>query len=165
MIKMTLTATLIAIVLSSTGMIHAQKNSDKGIETEIKMFPAPQEGFKQVYIKVPAKRNEDNLKIELFVGKTQMVDCNRHFMAGTIETVNLDGWGYNYYVVESDAVVGSTKMACPDNKMTEQFIHLQSQMLRYNSKLPIVIYVPEGMEVQYRIWKAPKKMKQAKALL
>ena len=162
--KMTLIATLISIVISSTGMIYAQKNSDKGIETEIKMFPAPQEGFKQVYIKVPAKKNEENLKVELFVGKTQMVDCNRHFMAGSIKTENLDGWGYNYYVVESDGVVGSTRMACPDNKMTEQFVHLQSQMLRYNSKLPVVIYVPNDMEVKYRVWKAPRKMKHPKTL-
>ena len=25
-------------------------------------------------------------------------------------------------------------------------------LLRYNSKLPLVVYVPEGVEVKYRLW-------------
>ena len=27
-------------------------------------------------------------------------------------------------------------------------------IIRYNSSLPIVVYVPEGMEVRYRVWRA-----------
>ena len=27
-------------------------------------------------------------------------------------------------------------------------------IIRYNSRLPIVVYVPEGVEVRYRIWTA-----------
>lgn len=152
---------LMTIALISSGAIFAQKDSAKNIESEIKMFPDAKPGYKQVYIKVPTKKNENNLKVEIFVGKTQMVDCNRHFMGGTIQTVNLEGWGYDYYVVESEGVIGSTKMACPDNKMTKEFVHMESKLLRYNSKLPIVIYVPEGLEVNYKIWKAGKKMKSA----
>ena len=30
-------------------------------------------------------------------------------------------------------------------------------LIRYNSKLPIVVYAPEGVEVQYRVWKADPK--------
>jgi len=26
--------------------------------------------------------------------------------------------------------------------------------LRYNSRLPLAVFVPEGVEVRYRIWKA-----------
>ncbi len=147
------------IALISTGAIFAQKQAT--IDKEIGMFPAPKEGFKQVYIKVPAKKNESDYKIEVFVGKTQMVDCNRHFMGGTIEEKNLEGWGYTYYVANTDGNVGGTMMACPDGKLTKQFIHLQPILLRYNSRLPIVIYIPEGLEVNYKIWNAGKKMKSA----
>ena len=125
------------------------------------MFPAPKYGFKQVFIKVPAKKNENNYQVEILVGKTQMVDCNRHFMGGTIEEQNLDGWGYTYYVAETNGNVGSTMMACPDGKLTKQFVQLPSMTVRYNSKLPIVIYVPEGLEVNYKIWSAGKKVKSA----
>jgi ecotin len=27
-------------------------------------------------------------------------------------------------------------------------------IIRYNSSLPIVVHVPEGMEVRYRVWRA-----------
>lgn len=147
------------LLISTTGMLFAQKNAN--LAKEIEMFPAPKHGFKQVFIKVPSKKNENNYKVEILVGKTEMVDCNRHFMGGTIEEKNLDGWGYTYYVAETNGNVGSTMMACPDGKLTKQFIHLQSMMVNYNSRLPIVIYVPEGLEVNYKVWSAGKKMKVA----
>ncbi|MGB7838943.1 MAG: ecotin family protein [Terrimicrobiaceae bacterium] len=31
-------------------------------------------------------------------------------------------------------------------------------IIRYNSSLPIVVYVPEGMEVRYRVWRAEPEM-------
>ncbi len=156
--KLTFIITVMAIALFSVGAL-AQNQT---IEKEIGMFPAPKEGYKQVYIKVPAKKNEADFKVEVFVGKTIMVDCNRHFMGGTIEDVNLDGWGYTYYVVESDGNVASTRMACPTNKQTKEFVHMESKLIRYNSRLPIVIYVPDGLEVNYKIWRAGKKMISAK---
>jgi ecotin len=27
-------------------------------------------------------------------------------------------------------------------------------LIRYNSRLPVVVYAPEGVEVRYRIWSA-----------
>ncbi|RQW83332.1 MAG: proteinase inhibitor I4 serpin, partial [Methylococcus sp.] len=27
-------------------------------------------------------------------------------------------------------------------------------LIRYNSKLPVVVYVPKGNEVRYRVWRA-----------
>lgn len=148
------------LLVSTTSVLLAQKNAN--VAKEIEMFPAPKQGYKQVFIKVPSKKNEANFKVEVFVGKTQMVDCNRHFMSGTIEEVNLDGWGYTYYVAETNGQIGGTLMACPDGKLTKQFIHLESVTLRYNSRLPIVIYVPEDMEVNYKIWSASKKIISAK---
>lgn len=147
------------LLVSTTNMLFAQKNAN--VTKEIEMFPAPKHGYKQVFIKVPAKKNEQNYKIEVRVGKTEMVDCNRHFMGGTIEEKNLDGWGYTYYVAETNGNIGSTMMGCPDGKLTKQFIHLQPMTVNYNSRLPIVVYVPESLEVKYTIWSAGKKVKSA----
>jgi ecotin len=33
-------------------------------------------------------------------------------------------------------------------------VNLEDPFLRYNSKLPIVIYVPDGFSVRYRTWSA-----------
>ncbi len=160
--RITIIATIIVLTLSSfTTVTYAQKKSSVNIETELKMFPAPKPGHKQVYIKLPAKKNEENYKVEFYVGKKHMADCNSHFLAGDIKKINLQGWGYDYYVVESEGHIGSTMRACIDKTLTEKFVQLPPQLVRYNSKLPIVIYVPEGLEVRYKIWKGDKKIKTA----
>ena len=38
----------------------------------------------------------------------------------------------------------------------DKFVSAQPQLVRYNSRLPLVVYAPEGYEVRYRIWKAGK---------
>ena len=155
---------LIVTAIAFSSPVMAQKGKVTDIKSEIKMFPKAKEGFKQVYIKVPTVKNENDLKIEVFVGKTQLVDCNQYRMSGQITEKNLEGWGYNYYEVESNGQATSTMMACPDQKKSNKFISMPSETLRYNSKLPIVIYVPKNMEVKYRIWKAEKTLNNAKGL-
>jgi ecotin len=34
---------------------------------------------------------------------------------------------------------------------------------RYNSKLPVVVYVPEGFQVRYRVWEAGAEIGSARA--
>jgi ecotin len=38
----------------------------------------------------------------------------------------------------------------------DRFVALEGSpyIIRYNSSLPTVVYVPEGMEVRYRVWRA-----------
>jgi ecotin len=47
-------------------------------------------------------------------------------------------------------------MACPGEEKRTAFVavNLEDPLLRYNSKLPVVIYVPEGFSVRYRTWSA-----------
>jgi ecotin len=54
-------------------------------------------------------------------------------------------------------------MACPDGKSKKDFVPVVGDgfMLRYNSKLPIVLYVPKDVEVRYRIWSASGKVEKA----
>jgi ecotin len=35
-------------------------------------------------------------------------------------------------------------------------------LLRYNSKLPVVLYVPKDVEVRYRVWSASQDVQKAK---
>jgi ecotin len=45
-------------------------------------------------------------------------------------------------------------MACPPEKTKEEYVRLPAtgQLDGYNSKLPVVVYVPSDYEVRYRIW-------------
>jgi len=44
----------------------------------------------------------------------------------------------------------------PNAPKVERFISLAGEpyFVRYNSRLPVVVYVPEDAEVRYRIWGA-----------
>jgi ecotin len=121
-------------------------------------FPPPEAGMSRYVIKVPALADEADRKVELIVGRTERVDeRNRYFLAGTLEKETIRGWGYDRYVVSTLGPMAGTLIAVdPNAPKVERFVALggEPRLLRYNSKLPIVVYVPDGAEVRYRIWKA-----------
>ena len=54
-------------------------------------------------------------------------------------------------------------MACPEEEKRSAFVavNLDDPFVSYNSKLPIVVYVPEGFVVRYRVWSADNVMRDA----
>ncbi|MCW3161679.1 ecotin [Chryseobacterium oryctis] len=141
--------------------VFAQKKAEKFEKLEIEMFPKAKEGYKQVYIQLPIAKNEENLKVEFYVGAEKAVDCNNYNMIGEIKTQDLQGWGYNYYEVDSKGETMGTMKGCLDQKTTNKFISMQPQLVRYNSRLPLVFYIPKDLEVRYKIFRADAKMKKA----
>jgi len=115
-------------------------------------------------IYLPKQENGQNYQVELLIGKTLAVDCNRRLMGGTLESKTLPGWGYDYLVLEKMSAPVFTLMACPDHTKTKKFISAMlgdAAMQSYNSRPPIVVYVPKDVEVKYRIWKAADTVSQA----
>lgn len=118
------------------------------------MFPAPTAGMVQHILTFPKLDNEADYRVEIEIGQTKMVDCNKHGLNGELKEVTLKGWGYNYYVVEQIAAGPSTQMACFDQAKTEAFVRIPMELtLNYDSRLPKVFYLPEDAELRYRIWK------------
>jgi len=121
-------------------------------------FAPAEPGATRYVIRVPALPGEGDRKVELLVGMTVMVDDrNRYFFGGTLEQETIKGWGYDRYVLRELGPMAGTLMAVdPNAAKVERFVPLagEPRLLRYNSRLPIVVYVPEGVEVRYRVWKA-----------
>ena len=110
--------------------------------------------------------DESARKVEILVGQKQKVDCNQHSFAGTLTEEVIYGWGYPYYELREVGPLISTLMACPPNEPqrdTFVVVHGNGFLQRYNSKLPVVVYVPTGFEVRYRIWEAGSEIGQAQA--
>lgn len=122
----------------------------------LKPYPAADAGYHRHVIELPAKANEAEHKVELIAGKTLEVDCNQQRLAGQWQEKTVDGWGYTYYELGQVGPAMSTLMACPDNSRKQAFVPVsgEPQLVRYNSKLPLVIYAPADVEVRYRIWSA-----------
>ena len=87
------------------------------------------------------------------------------FFSGTLETKTIDGWGFDRHILRELSPMGGTLMA-PDPKapQVDRFITLRGdpQLLRYNSQWPPVVYVPNDVEVRYRIWRAAQLIQRAK---
>ena len=131
----------------------------------MKAFPPPEEGQLRYIVQLPAQDDETNFKVELIVGKTVQVDeKNQYFFGGQILEESISGWGFPRYIVKALGPMAGTLMAVdPNAPKVDRFIRLGGEpyLVRYNSRLPIVIYVPEGVEVRYRIWKADPEAKIA----
>jgi len=120
-------------------------------------FPRPGEGMSRFVINLPAEKDEELLKVEIQAGKSVILDSgNRYFFGGRMEQESVKGWGYDYFILKSLGPMAGTLMAIdPNIPKVERFISLggDPQLHRYNSRLPLVIYVPKGVEVRYRIWR------------
>ncbi len=129
----------------------------------MKAFPPAEAGMVRHVLPMPPDANEDDLKVELIVGKTVRTDgVNRNFFTGKIETVNIEGWGFVRYVVKNLGPMAGTRMGVPPGTpKVEKFVRIGGEpfLVRYNSRLPIVIYIPEGAEVRYRIWRTDPETK------
>ena len=125
-------------------------------EDIMKAFPPAEEGMVRYVLKLPKQNDESVFMLELIVGKTVQVDeKNRYFFAGKIENETIKGWGYTrYYVSKLGPMAGTLMAVDPNVPKVSKFIRLVGDpyIIRYNSRMPIVVYVPEGVEVRYRIW-------------
>jgi ecotin len=146
----------IAVVLLSS-MLPAQAVDN------MKAFPPADQGKVRYVLQLPTQDDESAFKVELIVGKTVQVDeKNKYFFGGTIKEETIKGWGFPRYIVTKLGPMAGTLMAIdPSAPKVSRFIKLDgdSYLTRYNSRLPIVVYVPEGVEVRYRIWTAGMEAK------
>ena len=145
----------IALTLAASSLYAETEKKDN-----IHMFPQAKEGFVRHVIEVPKTKNDYDHRVELLIGKMMMVDCNHHSFSGKVEDVTLKGWGYKYIEVKDIKSGPTTMMACIEPK-TEKYISIRDSLRRYNSRSPIVTYVPKGYEVRYRIWSATENVEKA----
>lgn len=131
----------------------------------LKAFPPAGRGMVRHVINLPAHNNEDDRKVQLIVGKfVELEPRNTYFFSGRIEQMEIPGWGFTRYVVERLGPMAGTLMAVDSAApKVSRFVALGGEplLIRYNSRLPIVVYVPEGAEVRYRIWSASDKTQTA----
>jgi ecotin len=151
MIKRIVSSTIVVLALFSVQACAA-------VHPELKPFPAAEKGMARFVVVLAEKTRaeEVNFKVELIPGKTMLTDgVNQVRHGSTIEARPLKGWGYTFYEVTGQDTTMSTMMAAPEgSEKVEQFVSGAPLLIRYNSRLPIVVYAPEGYELRYRIWTA-----------
>ena len=136
-------------------------------DPNMKAFPPADAEQTRFVISVPKQDDEYAFKVELVIGKTVKADpVNHFFFGGKLETETIQGWGFDRYILRKLGPMAGTLMGVePGTPNVDRFVTIggEPQLLRYNSRLPLVVYVPKGVEVRYRIWRADAKSETAKA--
>jgi len=140
-------------------LLFAVRAAEAGAAADnLKAFPAAEPGMARFVLLLPAQADESAFRLELMIGKTVEVDeHNRYFFGGTIEEQTIEGWGFTAFRVRELGPMAGTLMAVdPAAPKVPRFVMLGGDpfLVRYNSRLPVVVYVPDGVEVRYRIWAA-----------
>lgn len=157
------TTLILSLLLAASSLYAEPAKNENNKKDKYHMFPEAKAGYERYIIDVPETDNDYDHKIEVLIGKNLMVDCNHASLSAKIENKPLKGWGYHYLEVSDIQRGPTTMMACPEPK-TEKFISIYSikkDLIRYNSRLGTVIYVPKGVEVRYRVWSADGTVEQA----
>ena len=105
-------------------------------------------------------------RIQLIVGQTVTIDCNTKRLSGSGMTMRMlpKASGKALFEVKGPVAVISTKMACPDAQPTRtSFLSLGKQpyLVPYNASWPIVVDLPENVQLRWRVWKAETRQQNA----
>ena len=120
-------------------------------------YPKAPEGMERKVIILPHKERgeEDDFQVEIVVGRTIVTDgINRYMLGGELREVDIPGWGFTYWQAEGRLDEPAQTLIGGESKPTPQFVAGPRRLVRYNSRLPLVVMVPAGCEVRWRIWKA-----------
>ncbi len=145
---------ILLVPLSGISLMTQAATRDDG--RMMKPYPLAEAEMQRNVIVLPAVSHEQNYRVELIVGKKVMADCNLVHLAGSFSEETAKGWGYPYYRVTLQPGLISTRRACIPAQKTSRWVTLPAaseKLLRYNSKLPLVVYAPQGIQVSYRLWK------------
>ena len=154
-------AMAMAAMVLTVGAIHAAEPAGAIDPDAIKnldaAYPQPPAGMERKVILLPHKERdaEAGFRVEVVVGKTVVTDgVNSFRFGGELREVDIPGWGFSYWQAEGTFdSAAQTRIGGPTTS-TPAFVAGPSRLVAYNSRLPLVVMVPEGCEVRWRTWKA-----------
>lgn len=132
-------------------------------------YPPPAAGKTRHVILLPQtlanqeRGGEDDVKVEIVAGRTIDTDgVNRYRFGGEFREKDIPGWGFSYFEIDALGAPLSTRIApAPGTPTEKRFVPGPRMLVRYNSRLPLVVYTPEGTEVRYRLWRADEALAPA----
>ena len=130
----------------------------------LKAFPQAAEEMTRFVIELPHKTRaeEGAFKVELVVGKVMETDgVNRMFMGGKLDAKPLKGWGFTFYEAQLGSAASTLIGVPPGTPRVKKFVHGPSRLIAYNSRIPVVVYVPNDAQVRYRVWAAKPGLTEA----
>ena len=165
----------LAVALASTGAAITAQPGTAIPRLDLSDYPAPAPGLQRWVIQASGllqksadpliSTNPHDWRVQLLVGKDVDLDCNNSWLSGPpLRMERLpEAFGKALFVVNGPLVVMSTRMACPADLVRQsRFLTLGQEpyLVPYNPSRPIVVDVPTGAELRWRLWKAETKVRE-----
>lgn len=143
--------------------------------SDLSGYPAPTASERRWLIQLPESPaapgdpalspSPADTRVELIVGRTVEVDCNRVMFSGRLRSQSLAN-GRRLIRVSEVTPLASTRMACPpDQPKRRAFVPMGGKpfVVPYNSSAPIVLIAPKDLELRWRLWRAERRQWPAQA--
>ena len=141
----------------------ADPGAVKNLEAAYPRAPAGRER-KVVLLPHKERGEEDDFRVELVVGRTIVTDgINSYRFGGRLVERNIEGWGFTYHDVEGDLKDAQSTLVGGPTNPAPRFVAGPHVTIPYNSRLPIVVMVPEGCELRWRVWRADPGFRSAES--
>lgn len=145
-------------------MIASRESASTEAQKALEAFPAAGDGQQRWLIWLtadPDNTDEASLRVEVRVGLRAEVDgVNRHRLSGELHKRSVEGWGFDSYNYEGESQVASTRMGTRGATVQSALVWTTSQLVRYNSRLPLVVYMPSHLCLSYRVLAPVTEYKQ-----
>ncbi|MEX2961937.1 ecotin family protein [Microbulbifer sp. TYP-18] len=131
---------------------------------DLNVFPSTVEEKRRHVVTLPKVVDESRFMVELMPGRVEQVDCNPRSYQAKLRREVLVGWGYPYFVLSDLEPAKSNRKACPETAKRRRFVRVRGEnlMLPYASGTPLVVFLPPGFDLKYRIWRADKNYSNAR---
>ena len=139
-------------------------------------YPATKQGLKRWVIQPSGllPKSDDAMisahpldwRVQLIVGKEVHVDCNVKRLSGPSLSLQRlpEASGKALFEISGPVLVLSTRMACTkEQAQGTSFLSLGKQpyLIPYNASWPVVVDLPDGVVLRWRVWKAETKQQEA----
>ena len=164
-------AALASVVLSAVIGTITPLPSGAAPTPDLRPYPPAAPGERRWLISVdgtveaaPGTGTAADQRVEIIVGRTLTVDCNRHLLQGSLLEESVPGWGFPMFRVKGGSQLVSTRMACPGQAPRREFVVLGGTpvLVPVNPRLPIAVVAPKELEVRWRLWRAEPRQQNAK---
>ena len=172
-------AGLLAVALAGAGAAIPVRPVTAIPRLDLTGYPAPASGLQRWVIQPSGllpkstdpliSSNPHDWRVQLLVGKEVDLDCNNSWLSGpSLRMQRLpEASGKALFVLNGSLVVMKTRKACPpDHPRQHSFLSLGKQpyLVPYNPSWPIVVDLPAGAELRWRVWKAETKQLEGENL-
>lgn len=122
-------------------------------------YPIAKEGYKKIEFKLPKKDNYRDYMVEIFVTfMTKATKCDTPSSTVKLEREYLlSGNRYIYYEVKNKNVETVIMMNGNCGEKIDKKAYNYPLLEEYRSGIPYVCYIPQDMDIEYRIWKVEPK--------